>query len=145
MPNKGWRKTDPPSMAVCHPTRKLHCRGMCKDCYGRWYRKQNLKKRFLTRAAVVPALCHPNRRALVKGKFKGRCEPCAIKSYRDKRKAEGRPYARRVVGACACGKPATCSIKTKPQCRSCWDKLRWKQGGKLRRQLARDRRLKNAS
>lgn len=140
MPPKGWKRTDPPRMAECHPNRRHSCKGLCRSCYMKEYSKGKLKKRFLTVAEPIPSVCHPERRALTKGKFKGLCEPCSIKWYR-----EQRTYERKPQGMCGCGAEALYGKRSGTlRCKKCYDKHRWRDGGKLRRQLAKDRRKQRA-
>ena len=44
MIRKGRRRPDRPKLliwAVCHPDKPYVARGMCRTCYGRWYRENN--------------------------------------------------------------------------------------------------------
>jgi hypothetical protein len=128
--------------STCHPKQPYFSKGLCRACYNRSYVAAHPKKRFLTRAAVEPASCHPHRRRLTKGKFEGLCAPCATKAYRDARKAQGRPYAHnKVCGVCACGSPAVYGRRLgRLACTRCYGRWRYRQGGWQRRQLARWRR-----
>jgi hypothetical protein len=144
MPPRGWKKADPPRMAGCHPERKHHALGRCKQCWSRDYQERNPKKRFLTVAEAVPAQCCPRRRALTKGPFRGFCEPCVTRIYRLRRRHDGSPYQRRTRGQCSikgCNDPAYVGHrKRKLLCRKHYDHWRWKNGGLLRRKLAREKR-----
>jgi hypothetical protein len=116
------------------------------------------KKRFLTRA--TPAACHPERPALTRGRNKGKCSACALRAFRRSQVATCSHPDRKVAAKGICGqcyrqqltadKPRTCGHNDAPYgarglCLSCWSKRRWADGGRLRRQLARDRRTTKRS
>ena len=133
MPAKGQRK----QVECGHADRTHHALGKCRPCYQRDYDAEHGKKRFLTVAPVTPATCHPERRALVKGKHQGMCGLCAIKAARQRHG----PYTRRVIGTCACGADAIYGARSgEPRCVNCYANWRWKRGGLLRRKLAQSGR-----
>ena len=102
-----------------------------------------------SRRIVRAASCHPERPALVRGQHVGLCDPCAQKAARAVRKASGRHYERRTMGPCThvdvtgsrCGRDAIYGARSgRLRCHRCHANDRWRDGGRLRRKLAKDRR-----
>jgi RNA polymerase sigma factor (sigma-70 family) len=97
------------------------------------------KKRFLTRATVKAATCHPARPALSRGRNKGKCSACALRAFRRSQKPTCGHPDRKLAAQGKCSQcyrqqltvhePRTCGHSDAPYgarglCRSCFDKRR---------------------